>query len=114
MFCDRLKKAMEIRKISTISLANKLNVNKGTVSLYCSGKRFPKYDRVKEIARILNVSEDWLLEQSDQMEVTTKWGSTDYDEMIQQFSTLSYEQKFTVKTLIRTLYDQNITHKKEA
>ena len=58
---DRLAEALKIRKMKAKELSEKLNVNRGMVSYYLSGKCSPKADRMKLICEVLNVSEAWLL-----------------------------------------------------
>lgn len=60
-FCQRLKFAMDTNKMKSIDLANKLNINKGIISNYLNDKYKPKFDRINEIAIILNVNEAWLM-----------------------------------------------------
>ena len=60
-FSKRLRKALEINNMKPIELADKLKINKGIISNYLSGRYNPKYDRITDIARVLNVTEAWLL-----------------------------------------------------
>ena len=60
-FSNRLKKALEFNNMKPIELADKLKINKGIISNYINDKYKPKYDRITDIARILNVNEAWLM-----------------------------------------------------
>ena len=60
-FENRLKKAMSIKNIKSIDLAEMLNVHRGIISKYINGKYKPKYDRIYEIAKVLNINEAWLM-----------------------------------------------------
>ena len=44
-----------------IELSEKLNISRGTISYYLSGKSAPKSDRLSLICEALNVSEAWML-----------------------------------------------------
>ena len=60
-FSIRLKKELEINKISQTELANKLGVSKSIISQYCSGKKEPTLDTLILICNTLNESSDYLL-----------------------------------------------------
>ena len=60
-FSNRLKKALDENNMKPIELADKLKINKGIISNYINDKYKPKYDRITDIARILNVNEAWLM-----------------------------------------------------
>ena len=62
MFSEKLKALRTGRKISQKNLAEQLGVAKSVVSFYESGERFPSYDVLKKIARIFNVTTDYLLD----------------------------------------------------
>ena len=61
IFCKRLQKALKENKMTSIELANRLNINRGIISNYTKGKYKPKIDRLTQIAKILNVKEAWLM-----------------------------------------------------
>lgn len=58
---DRLREALEIRKMRAVDLTEKAGVPKSAVSFYLAGKSKPKADRLYKIAQALDVSETWLL-----------------------------------------------------
>lgn len=60
-FSLRLKKALEIRNMRQIDLANKTKLDKSLISCYLSGKYEAKQDNVYLLAKALNVSEPWLM-----------------------------------------------------
>lgn len=61
IFCKRLKEALDINKMTSMELANKLNINRGIISNYINGKYKPKMNRLTEISKILKVKEAWLM-----------------------------------------------------
>lgn len=61
IFCKRLQQALKDNNMTSIELANRLNINRGIISNYTKGKYKPKMDRLTQIARILNVKEAWLM-----------------------------------------------------
>lgn len=58
---DRLKEAMEARGLRAVDMVEKTSIPKVTISYYLSGKTTPRSDKLYEIARVLDVSEAWLL-----------------------------------------------------
>jgi transcriptional regulator with XRE-family HTH domain len=66
MFGEKMKKARLKRGYTQEYMAEKLGVNKGTVSHYEKGKTFPNEEKLVRVSKILNVSFDYLLgEQRD-------------------------------------------------
>ena len=60
-FNENLKKARKSAGLTQVGLAKKIGTTKSTISLYESGKREPDIVRLKEIAKALDVSCDYLL-----------------------------------------------------
>lgn len=56
----RLKYAIKLRDISQAELARKTGIDKGSISLYMSGKYQPKSDKVYKLATALDVDPVWL------------------------------------------------------
>lgn len=57
----RLKKALEMRDVKQIELAEKTGLSRAAISQYLSGYTMPKTDRIHKLAVALNVSEAWLM-----------------------------------------------------
>lgn len=57
---ERLREAMNIRNIKQAELSRKTGIDKGSISLYVSGKYAPKGDKLYKLAMALNVSAAWL------------------------------------------------------
>lgn len=57
----RIKKALLIRDMKQADLCKFANVPKSSLSLYLSGAYEPKQDRIYTMAKVLNVSEAWLM-----------------------------------------------------
>ena len=58
---DRIKKALNIRNMKQCDLCKLANVPKSSLSLYLQQAYEPKQDRIYSMARVLNVSEAWLM-----------------------------------------------------
>lgn len=61
-FGDKIREIREKRGLSQKELAVKIGVAKSTYSLYESGKREPDVEKIKKIAKVLEVSGDDLLD----------------------------------------------------
>lgn len=58
---QRIAKALSIRGMKQSDLCKFANVPKSSLSLYLSGAYEPKQNRIYDMAKVLNVSEAWLL-----------------------------------------------------
>ena len=58
---QRIAKALTIKGMRQSELCKLAKVPKSSLSLYLSGAYEPKQDRIYDIARVLNVSEAWLM-----------------------------------------------------
>ena len=61
-FLERLRKE---RGLTQVQLANRLGITQGTFALYETGKRNPKIETVKKIAKALNVCWSMLCDEDD-------------------------------------------------
>mgnify|MGYP003296487535 CR=1 FL=1 len=118
----RLAKALNIRGIKQIELSNRTSIPKSSISLYLKDAYEPKQDRLYEIAKVLNVSEVWLMGYDVPMERTDTQKKNDqlvelitllrtdneFLEMAQNLSRLSPEQKQSIKPILSTLAKQHL------
>lgn len=59
---EKLKALRTAKKMSQKELAERIGIAKSVISFYESGDRFPSYDVFIKIARIFNVTTDYLLD----------------------------------------------------
>lgn len=59
--CIRLKEAMDARGLRAVDIIDRTGIPKVTLSYYMSGKTEPKADRLYTLAKVLDVSEAWLM-----------------------------------------------------
>ena len=57
---ERLKEAMQLRKLKQADLARATGLGKGGISNYVTGRYEPKSDVISKLALALNCSEMWL------------------------------------------------------
>ena len=70
-FADRLKKAMELRDIKASELSERAQIPKSAISQYLSGLYEAKQKNIFKLAKILNVSEGWLMGLDVPMEINS-------------------------------------------
>lgn len=68
IFAERLKIALMNRGMQQEDLARALKIDPGTVSNYAHAVNAPRYDRLKRMAEILEVSQGWLTGAVDQID----------------------------------------------
>ena len=104
IFCKRLKEALNKKNMSSIELSNKLNINRGIISSYITGKYKPKQDRLTQIARILDVKESWLMGY-DEIVQNPKTFFDEIEEIIKG-SSISSEEKKKLVNEIKEVYNK--------
>ena len=57
---ERIQERMNELKLSQADLAELTGISKPSISQYLSGKNEPRLDKIKKIAEVLLVSENWL------------------------------------------------------
>lgn len=68
-FTHRFKYALKKAKLSQNELSRLTGINKGSLSSYITGKYLPKQDKVFIIAKELNVNPQWLMCESDTIDI---------------------------------------------
>lgn len=58
---QRIAKALDIKRMKQADLCKLAKVPKSSLSLYLSGAYEPKQNRIYDMARVLDVSEAWLM-----------------------------------------------------
>ena len=89
---DRLKQAMDYRNIKAVDLCERGNIPKSAMSYYLSGRSEPKSDRLYIIAKLLDVSEAWLLGYDVPMERSME--QKDVDELAALSERIKKEAEF--------------------
>lgn len=74
---ERLNEALKLKGKKQIDLVQGTGVNKSTISRYLRGEREPKQTALLNLARVLNVSEAWLLGFDVPMERTSEQKKND-------------------------------------
>lgn len=61
LFAQRLRKSLQINKVSQSELARRINKSQSVVNNYCSGEREPSLEVLVLICKTLGESADYLL-----------------------------------------------------
>lgn len=67
-FCERLAEVMALRSLTPTDLGRELGVSRSQVSQWACGLRTPNAENIAKIAVACNVSADWLLGLTDDVE----------------------------------------------
>lgn len=70
-FAERLRIALDFKKMKAIELSELTGINKSTISQYLSKEYEPKRDRIELFAKTLNVNEVWLTGYDVPMEISS-------------------------------------------
>ncbi|MBD1372599.1 helix-turn-helix transcriptional regulator [Hazenella sp. IB182357] len=65
-FSERLKQLREEKNWTQGDLAERLNIGRSTIGDYEYGRKLPRYERLKEIADVFNISVDYLLNRTNE------------------------------------------------
>ena len=102
MFKNRLVLARQIRKLNQEELARKSGLKPAAISHFETGARKPSFDNLKKLADALQVTGDYLLGRTDDME-----GFADVDIAFRDgIENLSDEQRKVALSVIKTLSEQ--------
>lgn len=66
----RLQELMDIKNINQVELCQRTGIPKSSMSMYLSGERSPRQNRLSQIAEKFNISEAWLMGYDVPMERT--------------------------------------------
>lgn len=66
----RLKELMDIKNINQVDLCHRTGIPKSSMSMYLSGERSPRQNRLSQIAEKFDISEAWLMGYDVPMERT--------------------------------------------
>ena len=104
-FSERLRNAMENRKIYASELSRISGVGKSDISNYLKGKYVPKQDKCYLIAKALNVDPGWLMtgyEPSNDEESVPN--NDDIRVLVKQLNNLTPQQLKQAKDVFRAMF----------
>ena len=113
MFAERLKTIRKQNGYTQVSLAEKLEVSKGTVAMWETGKRTPDFETLIKLSDLFDVRTDYLLGKSDDnssikltdedIDQLGRWELEDaFTNIIKMYLSLDSFGKSTVESLIKS------------
>ena len=113
MFAERLKTIRNQKGYTQVSLAEKLEVSKGTVAMWETGKRTPDFETLINLSDLFDVRTDYLLGKSDDnssikltdedIDQLGRWELEDaFTDIIKMYLSLDSFGKSTVESLIKS------------
>lgn len=113
MFAERLKTIRKQKGYTPVSLAEKLEVSKGTVAMWETGKRTPDFETLINLSDLFDVRTDYLLGKSDNnssikltyedIDQLGRWELEDaFTDIIKMYLSLDSFGKSTVESLIKS------------
>lgn len=97
----RLKKALEYNNMKPADLSRKANIDKALICHYLKDKFKPKQDNLHIMAKVLNVSETWLMGYDNEM--SKKSYDTITKELLDSFTKLNDIQQAIIINLIKNM-----------
>lgn len=109
---ERIRTALEVRGMRQFELAGLTGIGKSSISTYLSGAYVPKQKNLHKIAKVLGVSEAWLMGEDvpmersdyklnaglmelDEGEVPVIFGDDIRDSVAEELNSLGYDVKLT-------------------
>lgn len=97
----RLQELMHIKNINQVDLCQRTGIPKSSMSMYLSGERSPRQNRLSQIAEKFNISEAWLMGYDVPMERTDSLSD----------ETLSQKDKRDILDIISSTKAELLYHK---
>lgn len=107
---ERLKELMAYYGINQTDICKKTGIPKSAISMYLSGKRSPRQDRISDIAEAYGVDEAWIMGYDVPMSQATHNNidsiktihSTEYDaKLLEDFHSLDKQGQETIQYIMR-------------
>lgn len=104
---ERLKELMAYYGLNQTDLCKKTGIPKSAISMYVSGQRTPKQDRISDIAEAYGVNEAWLMGYDVEMkkEFSKEEGSKD-SEFLYKFSLLNSRDKELILEIMDSMINK--------
>lgn len=113
---QRLKRLMEYYNITQTDICKKTNIPKSSMSMYISGEREPRQDKLTLIAEAYDVNEAWLMgyevemkkgnSYSDEQAVRLATYFKKFQDILKKYDNLTDENKKSVNDMINFLSEQ--------
>lgn len=103
-FGDKLREILEQRELLQVDFAKKMNVSKSSLNSYINNHQLPNILLVRDMAKELGVSIDYLLDYQPNSEGVAV--SPKEAELVREFRALSDEQRNMIASLVKMLSEK--------
>lgn len=103
-FGDKLREVLEQRELLQVDFAKKMNVSKSSLNSYINNHQLPNILLVRDMAKELGVSVDYLLDYQPNSESVTV--SPREAKLVRDFRALSDEQRNMIAALVKMLSEK--------
>lgn len=103
-FGDKLRESLEQRELLQVDFAKKMNVSKSSLNSYINNHQLPNILLVRDMAKELGVSIDYLLDYQPNAEGVAV--SPKEAELVRDFRALSAEQRGVISALVKMLSEK--------
>ncbi|PGH22543.1 hypothetical protein RN96_05305 [Fusobacterium polymorphum] len=109
---DRIKKALDLRNMKPVDLAEKSGIKKSALSQYMSNKISPRQNALYSLAKALDVSPAWLMGfdvpmENEETNYQVKTAARD-KKVFDKYSKLDEAKRKIVEALIDSYFDENV------
>lgn len=99
---ERIRRLRKLKKLTQQDVANHLKISRSTVAGYETNESKPSLENIRELAKLLDVSVDFLLSNEEFLEDTFEL-RTEYNSLIDTIDTFINETNITIKEELRKL-----------
>lgn len=103
VFQERLLEAMIEKKCNQATLARSIGLSKSTITYYCQGKMNPRGIHLLKLAKGLDVSPEWLVGLSDEMNAEIPSLSLSQKALIEKCKNLSEEKLDLINSIVEII-----------
>ena len=102
----RIKLAREAKGLTQKQIADHFGIKRVSVTQWESGETKPAIDKIGELSRLLNVTEDWLLSNRGEPPAKRRPNLSKLDELLEGFPRLRAEDQDFLLDMMRRLSTQ--------
>ena len=106
-FAENVRAELEYQDIQVKELAQKTGISKNTLDKYLSGRKSePGVENAVKIARVLGVSVEYLVCNSENQKTKTQIYDKEEQMILREYNSLNNFNKQTIQDLLKSLYSR--------
>jgi transcriptional regulator with XRE-family HTH domain len=107
IFCERLKSAREMRKLTQNELGNKAQLPPSSIAHFEAGSRKPSFETLRRLSGALEVTSDYLLGRVDEPIIAVSG-----DALFRDIGKLSANDRELAGQILKILAERNVQNEK--